>query len=93
MPLRLINEISDQSNALSLEFANSAFGLKQCKFVLSGTLLSPRLVTKDFIKSLKGISPVWKKLLHNEKGDAYLTKIYLDMGKYLLQNSIVIHHY
>jgi hypothetical protein len=57
MPFRLVNEISDQSKALLLEFANSAFGLKQCKFALSGMLLSPRLVTKDFVKSLKGISP------------------------------------
>jgi len=59
MPSRLVNEISDQSKALSLEFANSAFGLKQCKFVLSGMLLSPRLVTKDFVKSLKGIPPAY----------------------------------
>jgi hypothetical protein len=71
MPFRLVNEISDQSKALSLEFANSAFGLKQCKFGRYDTLLSPRLVTKDFVKSLKIISPAWKKLLHHEKGDAY----------------------
>jgi hypothetical protein len=71
MPFRLVNGISDQSKALSLEFANSAFGLKQCKFAISGTLLSPRLVIKDFVKSLKVISPAWKKLLHQEKGDAY----------------------
>ena len=57
MPFRLINEISDQSKALSLEFANSAFSLKQCKFGRNDTLLSPILVTRDFVKSLKGISP------------------------------------
>jgi len=60
MPFHLINEISDQSKALSLEFANSSrklSGLKQCKFGRSDMLLSPRLVTKDFVKSLKGISP------------------------------------
>jgi hypothetical protein len=67
MPFRLINEISDQSKALSLEFANSAFGLKQCKFALSGTLLSPRLVTKDFVKSLKGISTVLKNYFITKK--------------------------
>jgi hypothetical protein len=67
MPFRLINEISDQSKALSLEFANSAFGLKQCKFALSGTLLSPKLVTKDFVKSLKGISPVLKNYFITKK--------------------------
>jgi hypothetical protein len=67
MPYRLVNEISDQSKALSLEFANSAFGLKQCKFALSGTLLLPRLVTRDFVKSLKGISPAWGKNTSSRK--------------------------
>ncbi len=33
-PFAKAYEISDQSKALSLEFANSAFGLKQCKFAL-----------------------------------------------------------
>jgi hypothetical protein len=55
MSFRLMNEISDQSKTLSLEFANSAFGLKQRKFGRSDTLLSPRLVSRDFVKSLKDI--------------------------------------
>jgi hypothetical protein len=49
MPFCSLNEIFDQSKAQSLKFTNSAYGLGQRKFALSGTLLSLRLLTKNFV--------------------------------------------
>jgi hypothetical protein len=50
MPFRSLNVIFDQSKVQSLGFANSAFGLEQCKFAPSGTLHSLRLVVQKFRK-------------------------------------------
>ncbi len=49
MPFRSLNKIFDHSKTLSLEFANSAFSLKQCKFAPLGTLPSLRMVNKNFV--------------------------------------------
>jgi hypothetical protein len=52
---------------LNLVSASKNYCFKQCKFALSGMLLSPRLVTKDFVKSLKGISPDLKNYFITKK--------------------------
>ena len=61
-PSHYLHENSDPSKACSLEFANSAFSLKQCKFGHLDTLTSPRMVPRIFVISFKGISSEVYKL-------------------------------